>query len=104
HSLHFDPVGRFADSVDWVVVPSRGPTVLHVVLSLNPGGTERLVTQLVRRLQLTSPTAVCCLDQVGRWGEELAREGIPVQALQREPRFRPALGAGIARVAAQTGA
>jgi glycosyltransferase involved in cell wall biosynthesis len=85
-------------------VPSRGPTVLHVVLSLNPGGTERLVTQLVMRLQLTSPTAVCCLDQMGRWGEELAREGIPVQALQRQPGFRPALGAGIARVAAQAGA
>ena len=70
-------------------MPSRGPTVLHVVLSLNPGGTERLVTQLVRRLQLTTPTAVCCLDQMGSWGEELAREGIPVQALHREPGFRP---------------
>jgi L-malate glycosyltransferase len=74
------------------------------VLSLDPGGTERLVTQLVRRLRPAMPQAVCCLDHVGIWGEELALEGVPVEALHRRPGFRPALSAGIARVAAKTGA
>ena len=73
--------------------------VLHVVLSLNPGGTERLVMALAQRLGPKTPTAVCCLDEVGAWGEDLRREGVAVTALGRRQGFRPALGRHIARIA-----
>ena len=40
----------------------QAPSVLQVVLTLNPGGTERLVLELVKRLAGQSRQAVCCLD------------------------------------------
>lgn len=80
------------------------PKVLQVVLSLNPGGTERLVVELVRRLRTELPMAVCCLDEAGNWGEGLRRENVGVTALQRRHGFRPQLGRAIARIAAQHGA
>ncbi len=72
------------------------PRVLQVVLSLNPGGTERLVVDLVRRLRGEMGMAVCCLDEVGAWGTQLRAEGVPVTALARRPGFRPGLGRQIA--------
>ena len=80
------------------------PKVLQVVLSLNPGGTERLVVELVRRLRTELPMAVCCLDEAGDWGEGLRRENVGVTALQRRDGFRPQLGRAIARIAAHHGA
>jgi glycosyltransferase involved in cell wall biosynthesis len=77
---------------------------LQVVLSLNPGGTERLVVELVRRLRRELPMAVCCLDEEGSWGEGLRREDVGVTALRRRAGFQPALGRAIARIAAQHGA
>jgi L-malate glycosyltransferase len=77
------------------------PKVLQVVLSLNPGGTERLVVELVRRLRPELSMAVCCLDEEGSWGEGLRLENIGVTALQRRDGFRPHLGRAIARIAAQ---
>jgi glycosyltransferase involved in cell wall biosynthesis len=74
-----------------------------VVLSLNPGGTERLVVELVRRLRPELSMAVCCLDEEGSWGEGLRREDIGVTALRRRDGFRPHLGRAIARVAAEHG-
>lgn len=76
------------------------PRVLQVVLSLDPGGTERLVLDLVRRLNSSVPMAVCCLDEAGAWAGALADEGISVTALGRRPGFHPALGLGVARAAA----
>src|SRR5688500_6706646 len=70
---------------------AAGPRVLHVVLSLNPGGTERLVVALAERLGETTPTAVCCLDDIGAWGQSLRAGGVPVEALARAHGFRPAL-------------
>jgi len=52
------------------------PNVLQVVLSLNPGGTERLVVELVKRLRPELSMAVCCLDEEGAWGEGLRQEDI----------------------------
>jgi glycosyltransferase involved in cell wall biosynthesis len=72
------------------------PRVLQVVLSLNPGGTERLVVELAKRLNAEIPTMVCCLDEAGGWAGELEVRGIGVTALRREPGFRPALGRAIA--------
>jgi glycosyltransferase involved in cell wall biosynthesis len=78
---------------------AAGPRVLHVVLSLNPGGTERLVVALAERLGETTPTAVCCLDDIGAWGQSLRAGGVPVEALARAHGFRPALARHIARIA-----
>lgn len=75
------------------------PRVLQVVLSLNPGGTERLVVELARRLQDRIPTMVCCLDAAGSWAHELTEIGIDVVALERPVGFRPGLGHRVADVA-----
>jgi glycosyltransferase involved in cell wall biosynthesis len=82
---------------------ARRPRVLQVVLSLNPGGTERLVVELVKRLDAELPMAVCCLDEEGTWGLELKRQDIPVTALRRRRGFRPDLGREIARFAGRHG-
>jgi glycosyltransferase involved in cell wall biosynthesis len=75
--------------------------VIQVVISLNPGGTERLVIELVRRTRDRCVSFVCCLEDEGLWAGEVTREGVPVTALKREPGFRPALGRRIARLARQ---
>jgi len=77
------------------------PRVLQVVLSLNPGGTERLVVEIATRLHPVTPMAVCCLDEEGAWAAELADHGIQVTALRRQGGFRPGLGRGIADAARQ---
>jgi glycosyltransferase involved in cell wall biosynthesis len=74
------------------------------VLTLNPGGTERLVVEIVRRLGAELPMAVCCLDEAGAWAGDLEAGGVHVTALRRAPGFRPALGRAVARVAAHHGA
>ena len=78
--------------------------VLQVVLSLDPGGTERLVLELATRLKREIPTAVCCLDDEGEWARELEAKQIPVTALRRKQGFRPTLGRAIAAVARRHGA
>lgn len=77
------------------------PRVLQCVLNLNPGGTERLVIELARRLHPDVPTAICCLDSPGAWSSEVTEAGIAVHALHRAPGFVPRLGQAIARLAAQ---
>jgi glycosyltransferase involved in cell wall biosynthesis len=75
------------------------PRVLQIVLSLNPGGTERLVIELARRLQECAPAMVCCLDDAGAWARELQPHGIEVVALERGSGFRPMLGRRVADLA-----
>ncbi|MBI2221532.1 MAG: glycosyltransferase [Acidobacteria bacterium] len=75
--------------------------VMHVVLSLDPGGTERLVLDLVGRLEAEAESVVCCLDSRGRWGAALAQDGVPVYALGRRPGFDGPLGWRIAALAAR---
>jgi glycosyltransferase involved in cell wall biosynthesis len=76
---------------------------MQVVLSLNPGGTERLVVAIARRVAALAPSVVCCLDDAGSWGVELEKSGVEVFALGRKPGFRPSLGRRIARLAADRG-
>jgi glycosyltransferase involved in cell wall biosynthesis len=83
-----------------MMAATPGPTVIQVVLSLSPGGTERLVVELARRLQPSFGMAVCCLDSPGSWAHLLTDRGIPVIALNRRPGFRPLLGRAIAQFAA----
>lgn len=80
------------------------PRVLQLVLSLNPGGTERLVVELASRLHASVPMAICCLDDAGAWAAGLRERGITVSALGRRKGFRPALGRAVARAASRHGA
>jgi glycosyltransferase involved in cell wall biosynthesis len=73
--------------------------LMHLVLDLDPGGTQRLVIEMSKRLRGQAETRVCCLDQEGDWAGELLELDIPVVALGREPGFRPALAAHLARLA-----
>jgi glycosyltransferase involved in cell wall biosynthesis len=85
-------------------VPPRvalAPRVVQVVLSLNPGGTERLVVEIVNRLRSELAMVICCLDEEGVWGEELRSDGVDVKALRRGAGFRPMLGRHIAHFAAR---
>lgn len=85
-------------------MPRPRPSVLQVLLALNPGGTERLVLELVKRLRSEFPMSVCCLDVAGTWGEALSTEGTPVRVLNRQPGFHPGLGMRLRAVARDTGA
>ena len=81
--------------------PRLQPRVMQVVLSLSPGGTERLVIEICRRLGRGFDVSVCCLDGDGAWAGELRDRGIEVVALNRRPGFRPEIGRQIARLAAE---
>jgi glycosyltransferase involved in cell wall biosynthesis len=72
--------------------------LMHVALSLEPGGTERLVIELAKNLLPTVDSAVCCLDRRGAWAAELEAIGVPVVSLGRRPGFRPGVGQQIAEL------
>src|ERR1051325_8271617 len=74
--------------------------VMHIVPSLEPGGTGRLVIDLARRIRPFAEPSVCCLDDSGGWAGDLTGVGIPVYALRRRPGFRPKIGLRIAQLAA----
>jgi L-malate glycosyltransferase len=76
----------------------RKPRVMQLVLSLSPGGTERLVIDIVRGLANRVDSVVCCLDEAGAWAAELAPLNVPVVTLRRIPGFHPSLALDIARV------
>jgi glycosyltransferase involved in cell wall biosynthesis len=71
---------------------------MQIVLSLTPGGTERLVIEICRHLQDRVDSVVCCLDFEGAWAGEARALGIPVFALGRQPGFHPSLSLRIARL------
>jgi glycosyltransferase involved in cell wall biosynthesis len=78
--------------------------VMHVVLSLSPGGAERLVVELSTRLDHERPMCVCCLDEPGAWAADVQAAGIPVAVLGRQPGFHPTLGLRLAAEARRQGA
>jgi len=61
--------------------------VAHVVLSLEPGGTEKLVVDLAARCARQVQTRVYCLDTDGEWAKKLAAIHIPVDVVGRQPGF-----------------
>jgi glycosyltransferase involved in cell wall biosynthesis len=73
--------------------------VLQVVLSLGPGGTERLVIDIVKRLRRRFRMSVCCLDERGAWADQLEAVDVPVTTCGRRPGFRPEIGRQIAALA-----
>jgi glycosyltransferase involved in cell wall biosynthesis len=74
----------------------RKPRVMQLVLSLSPGGTERLVIEICKQLTGRVESLVCCLDERGMWARELVGIGVPVAELRRRPGFHPALAIEIA--------
>lgn len=72
--------------------------VMQLVLSLTPGGTERLVIEICKQLQDRVDSVVCCLDFEGAWAAEARALGIPVFALGRRPGFHPSLSLQVARL------
>jgi glycosyltransferase involved in cell wall biosynthesis len=76
---------------------------MHVALSLDPGGTERLIVELAKRALATFRVTVCCLDRPGGWAAELEDKGIEVFALDRQPGFHPSVGHRIAQHATRRG-
>lgn len=78
---------------------SRTLRLMHLVIDLDPGGTQRLVIEMSKRLRQQAEVYICCLDERGEWAQGLADLGFPVFALGRQPGFRPALALGIADLA-----
>jgi L-malate glycosyltransferase len=71
---------------------------MQLVLSLSPGGTERLVIDIVRGLSTRIDSIVCCLDEPGAWASELTAWQVPVVSLGRTPGFHPGLAVRLARI------
>ncbi|GAK51424.1 glycosyl transferase, group 1 [Candidatus Moduliflexus flocculans] len=59
---------------------------MQLALSLVIGGTEKLVYEIVQRVnrEQVSPV-VCCLDEIGVFGQKLREAGVPVYVLHRAP-------------------
>lgn len=71
---------------------------MQLVLSLSPGGTERLVIEIVKSLTAKIDSFVCCLDEPGGWAPELSAIGVRVTALSRQPGFQPHLASELAKL------
>jgi glycosyltransferase involved in cell wall biosynthesis len=86
------------DNRHFMMLITRRLRIMQLVLSLSPGGTERLVIEICRRLGSSVDSTVCCLDKAGEWAPQLATTGIPVFALDRKPGFNPSLAVRVARL------
>ena len=63
--------------------------VMHVVLSLDMGGLERIVEDLVRGADRSEIVpSVCCVEKPGRLSEGLLEQGIEVVSLDKGPGIR----------------
>ncbi len=64
----------------------RIPKILHVVISMNVGGAEKLVSDMVRHeIFSENQPIVCCLDELGDLGERLRSDGFSVYVKGRKP-------------------
>jgi len=79
-------------------IHSSQTRVMQLVLSLDPGGTERLVLEIAKRLTGRFDMRVCCLDAPGAWATELQAAGIPIVPLGRREGFQPSLTGRIAKL------
>lgn len=71
---------------------------MQLVLGLSPGGTQRLVIEICKRLSGRVESMVCCLDDRGDWAAELEGLNIPVVALGRQPGFHPSMALQVAGI------
>ena len=73
--------------------------IVHVVLSLQPGGLERLVCDLsVSTSRSGSEVLVCCLDVDGKLSDSLRRAGVRVLVVKRRPGLDASLILRLARL------
>ena len=70
---------------------SLGPPihVAHVILSLQTGGLERVVVDLVNCAGPDFDPFIVCLETSGPMARELRRPSIPIVLMNRKPGFRP---------------
>lgn len=67
---------------------SRKVRILHIIWSLDLGGAEQVVVDLVRNLDRKIYTpVVCCLNDKGRNAPRVEKEGIKVIAMNKAPKF-----------------
>ncbi len=60
--------------------------VLHVIHSLDVGGAEKLVVDLAEETNNQQfNVMICCLDKIGKLGEDLLSKGVTVVSLGRRP-------------------
>ncbi|MFH1678491.1 MAG: glycosyltransferase [Candidatus Omnitrophota bacterium] len=64
---------------------SRTIKIMHVVLSLEVGGLESLVVELVRRMRHNYQFLICCLDSYGELSKEAEELGAGIKLLKRKP-------------------
>jgi glycosyltransferase involved in cell wall biosynthesis len=76
---------------------SGRPGLSHVVNSLNPGGTERIVVEMSCECSQDYDVQVLCLDTPGAWATELRNRGVPVHTLWRQPGFDVSMPAKLRR-------
>jgi glycosyltransferase involved in cell wall biosynthesis len=74
------------------------PRVAQLILTLCPGGAERLAIELSRRLADRFGMTVICLEEPGALADTLSASGIDVIALRRQQGFRPSLARTIAEL------
>lgn len=61
------------------------PTICQLLHTLQVGGAEVLAARIARRLRERFRFVFACLEERGTLGEELLREGFPVEVLGRRP-------------------
>ncbi len=71
--------------------------VAHLLLSLQTGGLERIVIDLVNCASSGFEPFVTCLETSGPMARELRSPGTPVVVMNRKPGFRPWLAVPLAR-------
>jgi L-malate glycosyltransferase len=79
------------------------PRVGQLVLTLCPGGAERLAIELSRRLADRFGMTVICLEDRGALAGALDANGIEVIAIRRRQGFRPSLARTIAQLTRRHG-
>ncbi len=81
-----------------IVRRTARPHVAQLVLTLCPGGAERLAIELSLRLASRFGMTVICLEEPGALAGTLNARGIDVIAIRREQGFRPSLARTIAKL------
>jgi L-malate glycosyltransferase len=78
--------------------------VMHLVLSLEIGGTERVICDFVRGLDPNGISSiVCCLDEIGHFGRALEQDGYSVYVLRRKPGIDWSIPGKLAEIAIREG-
>jgi sugar transferase (PEP-CTERM/EpsH1 system associated) len=79
--------------------------IIHIVNSLECGGLEQLVLQLVKKLNKDGiPSEIICLNGAGELSEEARDAGITLLEMGKKPGFEPKLILRLAKVLKQSNA